>query len=166
MSKPSKIVHERRISTKIGPLCLREKDHKVIAIFPCETHQNGKKQSTSEVLMEAEKQLQEYFSHQRENFTFPIDFIGTPFQIKVWKALCQIPYGTTCSYQEIAMRIQNPKACRAVGGAIHRNPLLIVVPCHRVIGKSGDLVGFGCGLPMKKALLSLEKSSQKKEFVL
>lgn len=159
-------VHERVISTPIGPLCLQAKEGKIIAVFPCEKEEKEIREESYPLLDEAERQLQEYFAHKREQFTFPVNMIGTSFQKKVWKALCEISYGKTCSYQDIAMKINQPKACRAVGGAIHRNPLLIVVPCHRVIGKNGDLVGFGCGLPMKKALLSLEKSSQKKEIVL
>lgn len=159
-------IHERVISTPIGPLCLQAKEGKIIAIFPCQIEESRIKEEPDPLLNETERQLQEYFALKREQFTFPVDMIGTSFQKKVWKALCEIPYGKTCSYQEIAMKINHPKACRAVGGAIHRNPILIAVPCHRVIGKNGDLVGFGCGLPMKKALLLLEKSSQKKEIML
>ncbi len=159
-------VQERIISTPVGFLCLQAKDGKMIAIFPCEKEEKEINKERNPLLDEAERQLQEYFASKRMQFTFPFELIGTSFQKEVWNALEEIPYGKTCSYQEIAVKINRPKACRAVGGAIHRNPLLIVVPCHRVIGKKGDLVGFGYGLNMKKSLLSLEKSSQEKEIML
>lgn len=103
-----------------------------------------------------EQQLGEYERGQRENFTFPLHLVGTPFQKQVWEALLQIPYKETTTYASIAHSIQNPKAVRAVGGAIGRNPLTIVIPCHRVIGKNGTLTGFRGGLDMKKILLTLE----------
>lgn len=102
------------------------------------------------------KQLQQYFACQLRELDFPIDYKGTEFQISVWNALRTIPYGTTCSYSEIAQRLNNPKAVRAVGSAIGCNPLMIVIPCHRVIGKNGTLTGFRAGLNMKKRLLELE----------
>ena len=101
-------------------------------------------------------QLGEYFSGKRKSFDLPLQFDGTEFQVSVLKALQDIPYGETVSYGEIARRIGKPKAVRAVGAANGRNPLPIVVPCHRVIGSSGDLTGFGGGLDTKEALLRLE----------
>ena len=101
-------------------------------------------------------QLGEYFSGERKSFDLPLQFDGTEFQISVLKALQDIPYGETVSYGEIARRIGKPKAVRAVGAANGRNPLPIVLPCHRVIGSSGDLTGFGGGLDTKEALLRLE----------
>lgn len=101
-------------------------------------------------------QLQEYFEGKRTRFDFPYELRGTEFQKKVWNALCEIPYGETRSYKDIAVAIGNPKACRAVGMANNRNPISIVVPCHRVIGSDGKMVGYGGGLDMKEKLLKLE----------
>lgn len=92
-------------------------------------------------------------------FDLPVAFTGTPFQQQVWKELQKIPYGATRSYQDIAVAIGNPKAVRAIGQANHRNPIMIVVPCHRVINKNGSLGGFGGGLEVKKYLLDLEKNN-------
>ncbi|MGG0275909.1 methylated-DNA--[protein]-cysteine S-methyltransferase [Bacillus rhizoplanae] len=102
-------------------------------------------------------ELIEYFRGQRKAFSCPVHIIGTPFQLTVWNALCDIPYGQTYSYSDIAKLIQKPKSVRAVGTAIGTNPVLIVIPCHRVIGKNGKLTGFRGGLEMKKQLLMLEK---------
>lgn len=105
---------------------------------------------------DAIKQLKEYFRGKRQVFDLQLNPKGTPFQLKVWRALAEIPYGKTRSYAQIAARIGRPKAVRAVGLANGRNPLPIVLPCHRVIGKNGQLVGYGGGLPTKQALLQLE----------
>lgn len=107
-------------------------------------------------LTQARRQLQEYFAGTRKAFDLPLRLDGTEFQVSVLKALQQIPYGETVSYGEIARRIGKPKAMRAVGAANGRNPIPIVVPCHRVIGSSGDLTGFGGGIDTKEALLRLE----------
>jgi methylated-DNA-[protein]-cysteine S-methyltransferase len=101
-------------------------------------------------------QLRAYFMGQRKTFELTLAFEGTEFQKKVWTALCSIPYGQTISYKELAERIGNPKAVRAVGAANGANPIPIIVPCHRVIGSDGSLTGFGGGLPLKKRLLELE----------
>jgi O-6-methylguanine DNA methyltransferase len=101
-------------------------------------------------------QLEEYFLRQRQQFDLPLLFCGTSFQKQVWRALLDIPYGETISYQELALRIGNSKSTRAVGSANGANPLPIVVPCHRVIGAQGKLVGYGGGLEMKSRLLRLE----------
>lgn len=102
------------------------------------------------------QQVEEYFKGERKTFTIPIKTEGTPFQEKVWQALRDIPYGETRSYGQIAATIGNPKASRAVGMANNKNPILIITPCHRVIGANGKLVGFGAGLPLKERLLELE----------
>ena len=107
-------------------------------------------------LADACEQLREYFSGDRQEFDLPLKLDGTEFQVSVLKALQEIPYGQTTSYGEIARRIGRPKAVRAVGAANGRNPIPIVVPCHRVIGSTGDLTGFGGGLDTKEALLRLE----------
>ncbi len=107
-------------------------------------------------LAEVCRQLREYFAGDRQAFDIPLRLGGTEFQVSVLEALQQIPYGQTTSYGEIARRIGRPKAVRAVGAANGRNPIPIVVPCHRVIGSTGDLTGFGGGLDTKEALLRLE----------
>ncbi len=107
-------------------------------------------------LTKARQQLDEYFAGTRKKFDLPLNINGTEFQVSVLEALRNIPYGETVSYGEIAKRIGRPKAVRAVGAANGRNPIPIVVPCHRVIGSSGDLTGFGGGLDTKEALLRLE----------
>lgn len=109
------------------------------------------------LLLEAEKQLHEYLAGNRKEFTIPLDPKGTTFQEAVWKALLAIPYGETRSYRDIAVAIGKPKAVRAVGMANHRNPISFIIPCHRVIGADGSLVGYGGGLEMKKRLLDLEQ---------
>ena len=109
---------------------------------------------------DAIRQLNEYFAGERTAFDLPLDPQGTPFQCSVWRALRTIPYGETRSYGEIANSIGNPKAVRAVGAANGRNPIAIVVPCHRVIGSDGTLTGFGGGLPRKQYLLNLEGAGQ------
>ena len=107
----------------------------------------------------ANTQLQEYFEGKRKSFDLPIELRGTPFQIAVWNALLAIPYGEVRSYAQIAAAIGNPAACRAVGQAANRNPLWIVVPCHRVIGKNSGLTGYAGGLDMKQQLQELENTS-------
>lgn len=101
----------------------------------------------------------EYLEGKRKTFTVPFDYNGTAFQLAVWNALCEIPYGQTKSYSDIANRINKPAAVRAVGAAIGANPILITVPCHRVVGKNGLLTGYRGGLEMKTKLLNLEKQS-------
>lgn len=109
------------------------------------------------ILCEAVTQLTAYFSAQRTHFDLPLAFFGTEFQQQVWQALRSIPFGETRSYQYIATQIGNPKAVRAVGAANGKNPLSIIVPCHRVVGAQGKLVGFAGGLANKQLLLDLEK---------
>jgi methylated-DNA-[protein]-cysteine S-methyltransferase len=112
------------------------------------------------VLLETERQLNEYFAGKRKQFSLEFDFAGSDFQKRVWETLAGIPFGETPSYGEIARRIGRPKAARAVGAAIGRNPISIAVPCHRVIGSNGKLTGFAGGLDTKAALLRLESKSQ------
>jgi len=108
------------------------------------------------LLAAAVQQLNEYFAHQREAFSVPLRPSGTPFQLRVWKALEEIPYGHTRSYLDLARALGVPAAVRAVGAANGRNPLPIFLPCHRVIGTNGSLTGYGGGLEVKRALLRLE----------
>ena len=109
------------------------------------------------------QQVMEYWNGERREFDFPYLLRGTPFQEKVWRALRDIPYGETRTYGQIAAAVGSPKACRAVGMANHQNPILIAVPCHRVIGANGKLVGYGSGLDMKEALLALERGERAQE---
>jgi len=109
------------------------------------------------LLKKANKELQEYFTGERKTFSLPLEPQGTEFQQKVWKALQEIPYGKTCSYKNIAENIGNIKASRAVGMANNKNPIPILIPCHRVIGANGKLVGYAGGLELKEKLLETEK---------
>lgn len=109
------------------------------------------------LLLKVKQQLEQYFAGQRQQFNLPLDFQGTDFQQRVWRALLTIPYGETRSYKDIAIQIGNEKAVRAVGAANGRNPISIIAPCHRVIGSGGALVGFAGGLDKKQILLSLEQ---------
>jgi methylated-DNA-[protein]-cysteine S-methyltransferase len=113
---------------------------------------------TTELLSMATIQLDEYFQGKRTTFSLPFKLTGTPFQLAVWKELQNIPYGQTTSYKEIAQKIDKPKAYRAVGMANNKNPLPIIIPCHRVIGSNGKLIGYAGGLNLKNYLLELEKS--------
>ena len=116
------------------------------------------KQGTNPLLRKARQQLREYFAGKRQGFELPFQLEGAPFSAAVWKGLADIPYGETVSYQELARRIGRPRASRAVGGACGRNPLPIVLPCHRVVGSGGSLTGFGGGLKAKEQLLALENT--------
>lgn len=106
--------------------------------------------------VELRRQLDAYFAGELEDFDLRLAPSGTPFQLQVWHALCEIPYGATASYGDIARAVGQPGAARAVGGANNRNPIAIVIPCHRVIGASGSLTGYGGGLDRKRLLLELE----------
>jgi methylated-DNA-[protein]-cysteine S-methyltransferase len=139
----------------VGPLRLESQDGALVAL-----HLNAKpgpENLEDPVLAAATEQLRAYFAGERSTFDLPLDMRGNPFERRVWDELKQIPYGETASYGEIARRIGAPGAARAVGLANGRNPIAIIVPCHRVIGANGKLVGFGGGLPMKRALLDLEQ---------
>lgn len=115
-------------------------------------------EENKEKLQQYVKQLAAYFNKELTEFDVPIHVKGTPFQLAVWEALKGLPYGTTTTYSDIAHRIGNPKAVRAVGSAIGANPILAIIPCHRVIGKDGKLTGFRSGLAMKEFLLELERA--------
>jgi methylated-DNA-[protein]-cysteine S-methyltransferase len=117
---------------------------------------SGNRNDTMPILLEAEKQLAEYFAGTRKKFDLRLDFTGTDFQKKVWKALLDIPFGQTVSYADVARKIGSPKAVRAVGAANGRNPISIIAACHRVIGSSGTLTGYAGGMKAKAALLAHE----------
>ena len=146
------------LDTPIGRIGVAEDGEGICDIFfgPGDETAGMKTRETS-LLIEAKNQLREYFNGERLSFDLPLSLCGTEFQLSVWQALQTIPYGKTCSYKEIAEQIGNPKAFRAVGMANNRNPVSIVVPCHRVIGHDGALVGYGGGIQLKDFLLRLER---------
>jgi methylated-DNA-[protein]-cysteine S-methyltransferase len=113
-------------------------------------------QQDTRALQPIREQLEQYFLGDRQSFEIEFDLYGTDFQKRVWKALTDISFGATAAYKDVALAIGNPKAVRAVGGANNRNPIPVIIPCHRVIGASGDLVGYGGGLDVKIILLELE----------
>lgn len=148
----------KSISSPVGNLKLVAHDSALVAIL-WESEplvQFAAKTPLHPLLRECERQLDEYFAGRRREFSLDLDFDGTKFQKSVWRELLSIPYGKTETYGEIAARIGRPTAVRATGGAIGKNPIPIVVPCHRVIGSNGKLTGFAGGLKIKKALLALE----------
>ena len=126
-------------------------------ILPADFPKGSITQKDTPLISSAKRQLDEYFQGKRKSFDLPLAPSGTQFQQKVWNALCTIPYGETRSYKEIAAQIQNPKGCRAVGMANNRNPIMIIIPCHRAIGSNGSLVGYAGGLDIKQWLLAHEK---------
>lgn len=145
----------------VGPLFLAADDdglHRIEFASPRHPVQRGHdwREGDHAVLRETRRQLEAYFAGTRRTFDLPLAPRGTGFQLDVWQALRDIPYGETISYATLAQRIAKPTAMRAVGAANGRNPLPIVVPCHRVIGADGSLTGFGGGLPVKRFLLTLE----------
>ena len=148
------MIYQYSYETKLGSVTFVEEDGALLAITTHRTYE-GIKQETP-LINEAYRQLSEYLLGERKRFDLPLNPQGTVFQQQVWKALCDIPYGETRSYKQIAEAIGNPKAVRAVGMANNRNPLLIVVPCHRVIGANGKLVGYAAGIEKKEFLLKLE----------
>ncbi len=142
--------------TSLGPMALAEEDGALIRLYlPGEGTPRLMPRETP-LLREGREQLLAYLRGELKAFDLPLDPRGTPFQRAVWEGLRRIPYGTTCTYGELAARIGTPKAVRAVGQANHRNPLPIFIPCHRVIGKNGALTGYAGGLELKRSLLELE----------
>jgi methylated-DNA-[protein]-cysteine S-methyltransferase len=141
------------VDTPIGPLLLRAEDGRLSRV---EFGAASAATSGARPFPEAEAQLHAYFAGELERFELPLAPHGTAFQRSVWDALAEIPYGSTTTYSELAARIGRPSACRAVGAANGRNPLPVIVPCHRVIGAAGTLTGYGGGLGRKRHLLALE----------
>jgi methylated-DNA-[protein]-cysteine S-methyltransferase len=152
------------MSSPVGKLKLVASDHGLAAILweierPRRVRLGQEAEdNTHPLLVETERQLNEYFAGRRQKFDLELDFAGTSFQRMVWRALLGIPFGETRSYRDIARQIGNPDATRAVGAANGRNPISIVAPCHRVIGSTGKLTGFAGGLEVKAYLLRLERS--------
>ena len=142
------------LKSNIGIICVEDNGEKLISVKLCE---NAESSNLSDLTVKAIHQLKEYFSGIRKSFDLPLELNGTEFQQKVWNELCNIPYGETRTYKDIAEEIGNPKAVRAVGGANNKNKLMIIVPCHRVIGADGSLTGYAGGIAVKKKLLELEE---------
>lgn len=163
------VLYYKTVASPVGALQLVASDKGLCAVL----FDNGRyntlqasgeliEQEAHPLLLKAEKQLAEYFDGKRKGFDVKLDMRGTVFQIKAWRELQKIPYGETISYGEQATRVGDSKKARAVGVANGRNPLAIIVPCHRVIGASGALTGFGGGLPTKQFLLDLERAQAQK----
>ena len=149
-------VKKYHYNTPIGNLWIAEKQNKIYKISFFDIIQGDTCETT--LIKETFHQLNEYFNKKRQIFDVPLLLEGTDFQLKVWKELMKIPYGQTASYKDIATSIGNPKACRAVGLANNKNKIIIIIPCHRIIGSNGQLTGFAGGLNTKKYLLNLEKN--------
>lgn len=150
---------------ELGTLYLTANSQALLSVQFHSEYEQQAIHAKNDILDEALIQLAEFFNGKRQQFTLPLKLTGTPFQIAVWQALQQIPYGTTCSYKDIALKINHPKAYRAVGMANNRNKLAIIIPCHRVIGNNKQLVGYAGGLNIKSYLLRLEHNYIKKEFL-
>lgn len=142
----------------LGKICIGEDGTGISNLFFGEREiPTSWKQERTPLLDRGFEQIQEYLAGTRKTFDLPLSLHGTPFQMADWNALQQIPYGQTRTYEQIAQALKNPKACRAVGMANNRNPVAVLIPCHRVVGKNGSLVGYAGGLEIKEALLSLEQ---------
>lgn len=146
--------------TVIGKIIIEESEEKIsrIEIVNGTEKFEGKEEKETELINKTYKELDEYFNSKRKKFDIPLKIEGTKFQKKVWNALLEIPYGETRSYLDIAKRVGNPKASRAVGMANHNNKIIIIIPCHRVIGSNKKLVGYAGGLDVKEKLLKLEQN--------
>jgi methylated-DNA-[protein]-cysteine S-methyltransferase len=143
----------------LGKFLIVHSDEEVLGLkFLNKNEKDDIKEKKNEFSENIILQLNEYFSGSRKSFDLKLNLTGTNFQKKVWEALGNIPYGETKSYKEIAIEVGSPKAFRAVGSANNKNPIPIIIPCHRVIGKNGKLVGFAGGLHLKEKLLQLEQN--------
>jgi methylated-DNA-[protein]-cysteine S-methyltransferase len=160
-----KMISHTTIESPFGPILLTTEDSTLTGLFfHGQRHEpvpgpDWKPDPGSSLFKEAARQLAGYFSGRRRSFRIPLRPRGTPFQEKVWQAITTIPYGATASYRGLAEKIDKPNAVRAVGAAVGRNPISVIIPCHRVIGKDGSLTGYAGGLERKKALLDLEQKT-------
>jgi methylated-DNA-[protein]-cysteine S-methyltransferase len=162
--KNPRIEAQARIDTPLGPLTVAATARGLAgAWFDGQSHHPGPIDAPVDErhpqIVRAGQALQAYFSGRHDRLALPLDAEGTAFQRAVWQALCEIAPGTTVTYGDIAQRIGRPAAVRAVGAAVGRNPISIIVPCHRVIGRDGSLTGYAGGLPRKQALLAHERRS-------
>ena len=142
--------------TPVGKICIGEENGSITRVTWTQLPKSYIQEET-ELILRCTKQLEEYFAGKRKTFDLPLAPKGTAFQQRVWKALQDIPYGELRTYQEIALAVDNPKGCQAVGGANGKNPIAILIPCHRVIGKDGSMTGYSGGLEKKEWLLELER---------
>lgn len=148
-------MYQKEYKSPIGLLYVLEEDNKIVGINYEKKEKNAIKKDTN-LLRKAVQEMQEYFEGKRKEFDLPLNPKGTEFMKKVWEQLLKIPYGETNTYGEIAKNIGKPKAARAVGMANHNNPIPIIIPCHRVIGKNNKMVGYALGIDKKEYLLDLE----------
>lgn len=146
--------------TNLGIIGIKDNNKSITEIF-FSKDKIGDNIKETDLIKACFRQLKEYFEGKRKEFNVPIEAKGTEFQNKVWKALLDIPYGETRSYKDIAIAIGNEKACRAIGMANNKNPISIIIPCHRVVGSNGKLIGYGGGLDKKEKLLNIEKIDNK-----
>ncbi|MCI8470167.1 MAG: methylated-DNA--[protein]-cysteine S-methyltransferase [Clostridia bacterium] len=149
----------KNMNTKIGMITIIEEENQIIAIEINKKREEECIKKDTLLLKETEKQLMEYLEGKRREFNVPLNPKGTKFMKAVWTALQDIPYGEVRTYKQIAEKVGNPKAARAVGMANHRNPIPIMIPCHRVIGSNGKLVGYALGMEKKRYLLEWEKKN-------
>lgn len=146
--------------TEVGRIALTENSGRITGLyFEADAVPEPFELRETALLKEASRQLKAYFKGELKEFTLPLQQEGTVFMQSVWKALCDIPYGATASYKDIAVAVGRPKAARAVGLANNRNRIPIIIPCHRVIGANGKLVGYGSGIDLKEKLLDLERQN-------
>ena len=146
---------------KIGKITVTANENALTALCFVEKITGTVKES--DLIKKTYTELSEYFNGKRKTFDIPVALNGTKFQKKVWRALCDIPYGKTISYKELAAAVGNEKACRAVGMANNKNKIAIIIPCHRVIGSGGNLVGYAAGVDIKRFLLDLEMTNSDSE---
>ncbi|MCQ4022302.1 MULTISPECIES: methylated-DNA--[protein]-cysteine S-methyltransferase [unclassified Ruminococcus] len=158
-SEYGNIKHKLHFNTPIGTLCIQD-DGKALTALYIDSSGDTSGDFESDLLKRTKIQIMEYFDGIRQEFDIPLNPKGTQFQLNVWSSLQKIPYAQTRSYSDIAGDIGRPNSCRAVGGANGKNPIMIIIPCHRVIGKSGSLVGFSAGMEVKKYLLALEQATK------
>lgn len=142
------------ISSPFGNIRLESREGCLSQVLFTEEQTDG--EIFDQVLLSAKEQLEEYFAGKRKNFDMPIGLGGTDFQRKVWMEVAKIPFGQTTTYMKLSQKLGNPAAIRAVGAAIGANPILVILPCHRILGSDGSLTGYAGGLDRKKALLELE----------
>ena len=143
--------------TEIGTIKISETEGKIIGLVFSDSKKENEIERETDSIIKTYMQLKEYLSGKRKSFDIEIEMMGTEFQKKVWKELLNIPYGETRSYKDIATVIGNEKACRAVGNANNKNPIAIIVPCHRVVGSNGGMTGYAGGIDIKEKLLKIEK---------
>lgn len=149
-------------NTKIAKIGISDNGHSITKVyFADDIDSSNIDIKETPLISRAAKQINEFLEGRRRSFDLPIETTGTEFQKKVWKALLEIPYGQTQSYKDIAIKVGSPLAFRAVGMANNKNPISIIIPCHRVIGENGKLVGYGGGLDVKVELLNIEKENVK-----